>query len=267
MVRANQQRGTGSGEGTSPEHRNRGNESDNPERLDNDSNRASEATARGTRKPAGKPGQVEQQSDVESTKPKEQLEQKSEAQPDQKPEAQPEEKDPFEEAPWREAAKDQANKLIAAFSKNRKLITEHEFQGDEAAKVELDKLIIGTMDKLIAKGLKSPAAALTVAFFYMESENEPTEEKDWARRIVSFRVADTAALLSQFRWWKRMLDSGIDPDTPLGQPLSLAEYHRGALEPRATVGQRHDFCRRELAMRGLIKQHKKSKTADGQESS
>jgi len=261
MARTNQQRGTGSGEGTGSEHRNRGTEPGNPERLDNDSNRASKATAKVKRKPAGKPGQLGQQSGAESTKPQEQPAQKSETEPKQN------EKDPFEEAPWRNVAEEQANKLIAAFSKNRKPITEREFQNDRMVQVELDKLIIRAMDRLIAKGLKSPAITLSIAYLFMEHEKEPTEEQDWARRIVGYRVADTAALLSQFRWWKRMIDDGTDPDTPLGQPLSLAEYQRGGLKPRATIGQRHDFCRRELAMRGLIKHQRKPKKTDDLESS
>lgn len=156
-------------------------------------------------------------------------------------------------AAWKKLIVEEVEGLMKRFEKEGPQFTIEHMNKNPVVGSPLDKMIVESLDRLLAEKVKSPLAAMAVWIAFSETGKESN-----AAKLVAYRVCCTAALLGQYRWLKRMSDEGKDLGSRMKSPRTLFEARNG-LEHEATWFDKFELVRKHLTMRGILKQKQKSK--------
>lgn len=130
-----------------------------------------------------------------------------------------------------------------------------ELEKDGVATVELDKLIVRTLRKMVEKGVMSPLMKLGMAFLWDEevSPGGPVEDRDWSVHTVGYRVVCSAVLLEKYRHLQRVKKFG-DP-MEMSKPIeagSLFDQRSGLVNGKTSLGDKLTHYKKILVARGII---------------
>jgi len=156
----------------------------------------------------------------------------------------------------RELVREFAKKLVGTFEGTGMMIKPEELEKDGVATVELDKLIVRTIRKMVDKNVTAPLMKLAVAFLWDADLNPhgPADDKNWAEHTVSYRVVCTAVLLEKFRHLQRVKRDGANLST-MNEPIkagSLFDHRSGLVDGRTTLADKMLAYRKILVARGVI---------------